>query len=198
MKRENDEYGRNKMKHVKVVKSKRKSISVEVTADAEVIVRAPRWISNAAVVDFLEKHQEFIEKNLAKMEQRREALASIPKITEDELKALAEQAKEVIPRRVAFYAPLIGVTYHRITIRNQRTRWGSCSTKGNLNFNIALMKVPPQVLDYVVVHELCHRLEMNHSARFWERVAAIFPEYKIWRKWLKDNGTRIMAEFSGF
>ncbi|MBP5733087.1 MAG: M48 family metallopeptidase [Lachnospiraceae bacterium] len=182
---------------MKVIKSKRKSISVEVNADAEVIVRAPRWMSNAAIVDFLEKHREFIERNLEKMERRREALATIPRISEDELKRLAEQAKEVIPQRVAVYASLIGVTYHRITIRNQRTRWGSCSTKGNLNFNVALMKVPPQVLDYVVVHELCHRLEMNHSARFWERVGAVYPEYKIWRKWLKDNGSRIMAEFGG-
>ena len=182
------------MREVVVIKSKRKSISVEVNARAEVIVRAPRWMPNYKIKEFVEKHREFIEKSVAKMERRREELARIPGISDEERKVLAMQAAEVIPQRVRFYAERIGVTYNRITIKNQRTRWGSCSEKGNLNFNLALMKGPPQALDYVVVHELCHRLEMNHSDRFWREVEKAFPEYKTWRRWLKDNGSRIMAE----
>ena len=85
------------------------------------------------------------------------------------------------------------MTYGRITIRNQRTRWGSCSVKGNLNFNCLLMLTPPQVLDSVVVHELCHRKEMNHSPAFYEHVLRVFPEYRKWDKWLKENGAAIMA-----
>ena len=179
---------------MKVIKSKRKTIAVEISADAEVIIRAPKGMSDRAILRFAEEHRDFIEKNVAKMQQRKKALAAVPRISREELNALAEEATRVIPKRVQYYAPLVGVTYHGITIRNQRTRWGSCSAKGNLNFNVGLMKMPPEVLDYVVVHELCHRLEMNHSARFWEQVAKVLPDYKVHRKWLKDNGARIMAE----
>jgi predicted metal-dependent hydrolase len=108
------------------------------------------------------------------------------------MKVLADEALRVIPERVRFYAPVVGVTYGRITIRNQRTRWGSCSAKGNLNFNCLLMKAPPEVLDYVVVHELCHRLEMNHSPRFWAQVERVLPDYKVSRKWLREHGNELM------
>ena len=87
---------------------------------------------------------------------------------------------------------MIGVTYKRITIRKQKSRWGSCSAKGNLNFNCLLMLTPPEVIDSVVVHELCHRKEMNHSQRFYEEVLRVFPEYKQWDRWLKKNGTAIL------
>jgi len=178
---------------VKIIKSKRKTISIEVSSDAEVIVRAPKRMPDGAIRAFVESQQDFIEKNLRKMKMRKAALEQIPRISEEEREALRRRAKEVIPERVRFYAPLVGVDYQRITIKSQRTRWGSCSAKGNLNFNLALLLVPPEVLDYVVVHELCHRLEMNHSARFWKQVERVYPAYKTCRKWLKDNGTKIMT-----
>jgi predicted metal-dependent hydrolase len=109
------------------------------------------------------------------------------------MQQLARQAARVIPARAAFYAPLIGVTFGRITIRFQRTRWGSCSSKGNLNFNALLMLAPPEVLDSVVVHELCHRKEMNHSERFYREVLRVFPEYHRWHGWLKENGSSLLA-----
>ena len=84
-------------------------------------------------------------------------------------KKLASKALDYIPGRVKYYADIIGVTYGKITIRNQKTRWGSCSSKGNLNFNCLLMLMPPEVIDYVVVHELCHRKQMNHSKAFWRK-----------------------------
>ena len=98
-----------------------------------------------------------------------------------------------LPERAARFAPLVGAGYGRITIRAQRTRWGSCSGKGNLNFNCLLMLAPEAVRDYVVVHELCHRKEMNHSQRFWQEVEALLPDYRTPRKWLKDNGSALIA-----
>ena len=90
----------------------------------------------------------------------------------------------------------MGVSYGRITIRCQKTRWGSCSAKGNLNFNCLLMLAPPEVADYVVVHELCHRKHMNHGAAFWSEVARILPDYARHRAWLKENGSRLLARLS--
>ena len=81
-------------------------------------------------------------------------------------------------------------------IRRQRSRWGSCSSKGNLNFNCLLLLAPPEVFDSVVVHELCHRREMNHSERFYAEVLHVFPEYWQWNRWLKENGKLLMARMA--
>ena len=86
----------------------------------------------------------------------------------------------------------MNLQYGRITIRNQKTRWGSCSGKGNLNFNCLLMLAPDEIVDYVVVHELCHLIEMNHSKAFWAQVENVLPDYRERRKWLKDHGNEIM------
>ena len=89
-------------------------------------------------------------------------------------------------------APIVGVNCGRITIRAQKSRWGSCSAKGNLNFNCLLMLCPEEVRDYVVVHELCHRKELNHSDRFWNEVRQLLPSYDSARKWLKTNGVSLI------
>jgi predicted metal-dependent hydrolase len=134
---------------------------------------------------------------MVEKEQAAAAASPVEKLTMEEIRDLADRALRVIPERVAHFAPLVGVTYGRITIRNQRTRWGSCSSRGNLNFNCLLMLVPPKVLDYVVVHELCHRKEMNHSPRFWAEVERIIPDFKTYEKWLKTEGGRIMRRMTG-
>ena len=100
---------------------------------------------------------------------------------------LSTRALERIRQRLNVYAPRVGVTPGRIAIRDQKTRWGSCSGKGNLNFNWKLIMAPPQALDYVVVHELCHLHEFNHSPRFWALVEAQLPDYEVWKKWLKTH-----------
>ena len=122
------------------------------------------------------------------MEGREKAISEVQPFTQEEINALAEKAKQIIPERVKYYAPKIGVTYNRITIRCQRTRWGSCSSKGNLNFNCLLALFPIEVIDSVVVHELCHRKHMNHSKEFYAEIDRVFPDYKRCNKWLKDNG----------
>lgn len=97
-------------------------------------------------------------------------------------------ARDIFTQKAAYYAAIMGVTYHRISIREQKTRWGSCSSAGNLNFNWRLIFAPEQVLDYVVIHELAHRKEMNHSKAFYQVVANVMPDYKKWQNWLRDNG----------
>ena len=106
-------------------------------------------------------------------------------------RALSRRALERVRERLEFYAPKLGVAFNRVAIRDQRSRWGSCSAKHNLNFNWKLIMAPPEVLDYVVIHELCHLIEFNHSPRFWRLVEGQMPEYESWKKWLKDHGKEL-------
>ncbi len=96
-------------------------------------------------------------------------------------------------RRAEYYARQMQVSYGRVAVKDQKTRWGSCSAKGNLNFNWRLILAPGEVLDYVVVHELAHRREMNHSVRFWNLVESVLPDYQQRKRWLKENGDRLMG-----
>ena len=173
----------------RVIRSRRKTFSMQIDAQG-LLLRVPLGATQRQIEQFLREHTRWIEKHMTLLERQKAAGAR--HLSQQELTALAEQAKAVIPRRVAYYAPLVGVTYGRITIRCQQTRWGSCSAKGNLNFNCLLMLAPPQVLDSVVVHELCHRRHMNHSERFYDEVLRVFPEYHKWHGWLKENGKVLM------
>ena len=175
-----------------IIYSSRKSIAIELKLDC-ILVRAPKGMSHSQIKSFLNEKRPWIEKHLSKMKARQEVIEKLPLFTTEEIQALANKARIVIPERVKKYAPIVGVTYGRITIRNQRSRWGSCSSKGNLNFNCLLMLFPEEVMDYVVVHELCHRKELNHSAAFWAEVEKHCPDYKLHRKWLKDNGTALIS-----
>ena len=180
-----------KLREADVIRSSRKTLAIEVRPDGTVRIRAPRFCTKAEIRRFVQKNRAWIAKKLdqaAQRQQRRQAHQWQP-FTEQELRALAEQAKRELPPRVRQFADRMGVTYGRITIRSQRTRWGSCSSKGNLNFNCLLMLTPEEVQDYVIVHELAHRIEMNHSPRFWAIVEAVLPDCKKQRQWLKKEGT---------
>lgn len=177
----------------RVVRSSRRTIAIQICADGGVLVRCPRRMDAEAIQAFVQSRSGWIEKHLVKQA----ALPKLPAFTDAELRDLAQKALRIIPERVACFAPLIGVSYGRISIRNQRSRWGSCSGKGNLNFNCLLMLAPDEVVDYVVVHELCHRKEMNHSKRFWAEVERILPDYKVRKKWLKENGTTLIGRLNG-
>ena len=171
----------------RVIRSTRRTLAVQITADGQVLVRSPYFVSDSRIAEFVKSKETWITKH------RQRGASLILRLTDHQLRLLKDRAAEEIGNRVAYYAPLVGVTYGRITIRHQKTRWGSCSAKGNLNFNCLLMLAPPRVLDYVVVHELCHRKEMNHSAAFWTLVASFCPDYRQSQKWLKENGADLMA-----
>lgn len=175
-----------------VIRSSRKTISIQIKPDGQVLVRCPRRMSGDAVRAFVESKAGWIAKHLA----QQTAAPKLPAFTSEEIRELARKAGEIIPQRAAYFAPLIGVAYGKITIRSQHSRWGSCSGKGNLNFNCLLVLTPAEVLDYVVVHELCHRKEMNHSKQFWAEVARILPDYKTSRAWLKENGAGLIERLS--
>ena len=180
--------------NIKLVRSKRKTISIEITPEAQIIVRAPYYASVSEINRLIGEKADWIDKHLRAMKekQRERALAPQAELTPQDIRLLTTRAKRIIPQRVRYYARIIGVEYGRITIRMQKSRWGSCSAKGNLNFNCLLMRTPDEIIDYVVVHELCHIKELNHSDRFWAEVEKVFPDYKERRKWLKDHGNEIM------
>jgi predicted metal-dependent hydrolase len=104
---------------------------------------------------------------------------------------MCKEAETLLGKRAEEYAKIIGVSYKNIRIKDIKSRWGSCSSKGNLNFNFRLVMSPPEVMDYVVVHELCHLRHMNHSKDFWKLVEEHMPEYVKHKNWLKENGIRL-------
>lgn len=169
-----------------LIRSDRKTIALQIKPDGQLLVRCPKHMTDAGIRSFVESKQHWIQKHRQNKQQ-------LPKFTVQQLQAMGAQAAEVIGTRAAYFAPLLGVTYNRITIRTQHTRWGSCSGQGNLNFNRLLALVPREVLDYVVVHELCHLREMNHSPKFWALVESILPDYKAHKKWLKENGSSLVS-----
>ena len=182
---------------ITVIRSRMRTLALEIRPDCTVVVRAPLSCPDAEIRRFVSLKESWILSHLEKMRSEtglsgRDSAAPA-RFSREELEALAEDAMKDLPERCAKYAPLVGVRYGRVTIRNQKTRWGSCSAAGNLNFNCLLMMAPPEVRDYVVVHELCHRKELNHSARFWSEVEHVLPDYKERRKWLKDHGNALMA-----
>lgn len=176
-----------------IIRSGRRTLSVEISRDLRVIVRAPRHLPEREIARFLVERSGWIESRL-EAARRRLALASdTPKLSEEEMRELRSRAMETIPPRVEHYSSLLGVSCGHISYRFQRTRWGSCSSKGNLSFNCLLELCPPEVLDYVVVHELCHRRHMDHSARFWAEVELMLPDYMARRTWLREHGADLLA-----
>ena len=180
-----------------VIRSDRKTVGIRVDEDGRVIVRAPYAMSDREIESVVRENNDWIARHQEMMKERWESAAEVPRLDMDEIKELAKRALEYIPGRVRYFAPIVGVDYGRITIRNQRTRWGSCSAKGNLNFNCLLMMMPPEIIDYVVVHELAHRREMNHSKAFWNIVESVLPDYEERRRWLRENGNRYMRKMTG-
>ena len=170
---------------ISIVRSDRKTLAIQLK-NGQIIARAPRKMKDKEIYAFIESKREWIEKHLSVQLARQEQAAALPKFTPEEIKAFAQKAMQIIPQRLDFYAEKIGVTYNRITIRCQRTRWGSCSSQGNLNFNCLLVLLPGEIMDSVIVHELCHRKHMNHSKDFWNLVSKYCKDYKKIRKEMKE------------
>lgn len=176
---------------IPVIRSRRKTLSLQVTGDSDVIVRAPQQITRREAELFVQKNTEWIRRTRQEMELRRERHKEIEnEYRIPDYNGLTPMEKNKIRRRIMerlkLYAPQMGVNFARVTVRDQKTRWGSCSSKGNLNFNYRLYYLPQELMDYVVVHELAHRIHMNHSREFWEVVAEYDADYKEHRKLLKE------------
>ena len=178
---------------VQLVRSRRKTLAIQVRADGSVVVRAPYRTPERELRDFVQKHRDWIIRQQRKMAAVSAMKEQTEPLSELEIRKLAEAAAEDFSKRAAYYAGQVGVQYGRITIRHQKTKWGSCSAKGNLNFNCLLMLAPEPVRDYVVVHELCHRKQMNHSPSFWAEVGRVLPEYREARKWLRSHSAELMS-----
>ena len=175
-----------------IKRSNRKTIGLQIT-DEGLIVRAPYNASDADIREVVSRHSRWIDSHLARHQQAKAAALAKGLLSAADIRRLADEARDYIPGRVHHYAALLGVVPGRITIRHQKTRWGSCSARGNMNFNCLLMLAPPDVIDSVIVHELCHLLELNHSQRFYGHVLRVFPEYQRCHAWLRQHGPEIMA-----
>lgn len=162
---------------VKIVRSNRRSAGLEVKGE-QVTARVPFRFPQEDVIQMIESHAKWISDKLELARERKKNGTTIHISPEDLTEEKIAQMKEKFRQKVETYAKLMGVTYGRITIRNQKTRWGSCSSDGNLNFNFKLFFLPEHLMDYVVVHELSHRIHMNHSKDFWKVVATYCPDYK--------------------
>lgn len=171
-----------------IIKANRRTLSVQITNDCKILVRAPKNSSETYVKEFLKSKRNWILKNLDKIQNQNQKAQKDGILSFEELNLLKKKAKKIIPQRVEYYAKISGIDYKKIIIRCQNTRWGSCSSKGNLNFNCLLVLMPQEILDSVVIHELCHRRYMNHSKEFYAEIDKYFSNYKLCDKWLKENG----------
>lgn len=165
-----------------IVYSKRRTISLCIK-DGGLVVKAPIGTPKKKIVEIVKSHTDWIEKNIKKQSDKN---AKISALTDSDIANLKKIAKQVIPVKVERYAKIMGLNYGRITITSAKTRFGSCSSKGNLSFSYLLMLYPEPAIDYVVVHELSHLKEMNHSPRFYRIVASVMPDYKERQKLLKQ------------
>lgn len=178
-----------------LIRSRRKSCAISIDTDCRITVHVPMRTSEKDIRRLLiDKRIWIITKYLEA--QRQQQSLPVSNLTDTQRAALQKRyidaAKDYFPKRVAYFSQFTGGSYNRITVRDQKTRWGSCSAKGTLSFNWRLMLAPPSIPDYVIVHELCHLTYMNHSAAFWKKVESVYPDYRTARKWLKDHGHELI------
>ena len=176
----------------RLIRARRKTLSIRITQEGNLEIRTPLGMPKGEIEAFLKEKAQWIETHRAKVLAEYAQGQEAP-LGEEEILTLAEQMRQRLPEKLNRHAASMGVTFGRVTIRCQQTRWGSCSSRGNLNFNCLLMLAPEEVLDYVVVHELAHRKQMNHSALFWQEVEREFPDYKKSLRWLKDKGGALLS-----
>lgn len=191
--------GKNLELPVNIIKSKRRSIGFEVKPGGIINVRIPERMAVRSVLPMIEDKKEWIyeaylnQKDKVSTDSARENEKEDPRLQYLEQK-YRKAAKRYIYERVEYYIKFTGGSYRTIRIGDQKTRWGSCSSNGTLSFSWRLMLAPPRVLDYVVIHELCHLTHMNHSKEFWKMVESIDPDYKEHRRWLKENGNSLILK----
>lgn len=175
----------NTLPEYTLIRSDRKSLSVEVRQDASVVVRAPRRLAKARIEEFVRSRAGWIEEHREKMRLRALSPTRAP-LTEDEIRVLYEKAATVLPEKVRYWSALMGVTPTGIRITGAEKRFGSCSGRNSLCFSYRLMRFPEEAIDYVVVHELAHIRHHDHSGNFYAFVARFLPDYKRREAMLKN------------
>lgn len=182
-----------------LVKTRRKTVGIIISPGGRVVIRAPLYSTREGLEKFLIERQDWIYENYC-MQREKPDLESMKQNERKDprlqylVKKYKKKAKSYIYERVEYYRTMTGGSYRTIRIGDPKTRWGSCSSNGTLSFSWRLMLAPPRVLDYVVIHELCHLTYMDHSREFWEKVASIDPDYKEHKKWLKENEEKLILK----
>ena len=171
------------MENYELIRSRRKTLALEITTDCRVLVRAPMRMAQSRIDAFVEHHAAWIAKHLE--QQRQRAASAPPPPTAEEIAALKEKARAILPEKVAYWSRQMDVTPTGLKITSARKRFGSCSGKNSLCFSCFLMRYPEAAIDLVVVHELCHTKEKNHSPRFYALLEQYLPDHKERRNLLK-------------
>lgn len=178
------------MLEYELVRSKRKTLALYVRRDGRLEVRAPLRTSKSYIDDFVIKKRDWIESTRSKL-QARQTAKQVIRLTAKEESGYKKQAKACLQAKCAYFSQIMGLRPSEVKINGAKTRWGSCNRKGGINFTYRLLFVPEELVDYVVVHELAHLKEMNHSDRFWSVVEWTMPDYKTRRRLLREYEGRI-------
>ena len=163
------------------VSDRARALRISVEPGGAVVVVAPRFSNSSMIARFVARFSHWIEKQVRVAKGR-----CVIRFTRSDIAMLKKRAREIAETRASHFAKLYGVTFQKIAIRAQKCRWGSCSHKGNLSFNYKIAALPAHLSDYIIVHELCHLIEPNHSKRFWRLVASAIPNHKDRRKELRN------------
>jgi predicted metal-dependent hydrolase len=163
--------------------SRSRHLRISIREGGGVLVTAPKWASKKSIDKFVESQKQWILDKI-KLFKDKKVFDKSENIFQPKFHAARARAKKLIVERLKYYNQFYNFKYNRVVIRNQRSRWGSCSANKNLNFNYKLFFIPLELVDYVVVHELCHLKEMNHAKRFWALVSQTIPNYQELRKQL--------------
>ena len=166
-----------------IIYSDRRTVSLTVKKDGTLLVRAPRGMKQREIDRMVAEHEEWIVRSRQKQSERVDRYAAL---TDEDMARLKKQAKQILPTLTAKYSEIMGISYGRITITSAKTRFGSCSSDGNISYSWRLLCYPTEAWEYVVVHELAHRVHMNHSRAFYALIESVLPDYKARRKLLKS------------
>lgn len=162
-----------------------KRLRLTIYCDGSLAVSAPRRLSLGVIENYILQKSDWVLSKL-KIFKRKTESGIFGKTSASDYPRLKKAALELAQKKVVEFNRYYNLSYCRISIRNQKTRWGSCSRKGNLNYNYKIALLPERLADYIIVHELCHLKEFNHSRRFWDLVAQTMPDYKQRRKEIKN------------
>lgn len=177
--------GEREVQYVLQKRSGTRSVRLAIYNDGYFVVNAPKWYPLYVINKFIMEQADWVLEKLAGSDTN--SVQRVLAQKEADYRKKKEWARIVIRERVEFFNRQYNFEFKRIAIKNQRTCWGSCSQKGNLNFNYRVAELPENLRDYIIVHELCHLKELNHSRKFWELVAKVMPDYKRHRQDLKNN-----------